>query len=134
MRITVMILAILGGLWAGMVGISWMDDAEKTTALLKKNESLLKRAGQTQKLNELKNRASQRGTASYLLFLTLLLGIVGGVFGFRRQGKIAAGALGVGLIVPAVVAPATLAVNALLILAFCMSFFVKPEEAKAAAA
>lgn len=133
MRVAVMILAILGGVFAGMLGIYWMDDASKSTKLLKKNQGIFKVVNKNsrmgKKLAKLKSHISERQNASYLLFLTFILGIIGGVFAFRRQGKIAVGLLGAALLLPAFVSPVTLAINILIIIAACLSFFIKPEAA-----
>lgn len=131
MRITVLVLALLGSLIAGALGIMWMDDAGKSQKILKKNQALLSMAKKSPtfqaKFAKMKAKVDQRRTGSYLLLLTFLLAIVGGVFAFRRQGKVAAGLFAVAFVLPAVIAPATLIFNFLLIIAFALSFFVKAQ-------
>jgi hypothetical protein len=120
MRIAAFILAILGGLAAAALGMTWLSDA----AELEGQIELAQAAG-----------VSLDGivTAGYLLILALALGIGGGVLALMRKGKVAAGLLIGAAVAPAIFEPKSLVFSFLLIVAGLLAVAVKPRPVAAPA-
>lgn len=123
MRITGLILGILGGLVAGFLGMKWMGAAES----LKGQIELARKMGVNMA------EVDKMVTASYMLIGAMVAGIVGGVLAFMGRGKIAALLMLAGAIVPAIWAPKSLIFTCLLLLGGIVSFFAKPRQASAGA-
>lgn len=130
MRITALILGILGGLAAGALGAKWVSDynSDAARAVLKLADSPRLRSSPLVK--ERLDRLKMIGTAGYLLLVSLLLGIGGGIMTLRNMGKIGGALLIVGAALPAVLAPITLVATFLLIIGAIFAFLAKPNPAR----
>jgi hypothetical protein len=118
MRIAAFILAILGGLAAAALGMTWLDDA----ADLKDQIAVAEAAGVS---------VGSIVTAGWLLVLALGLGIAGGVLALMRKGRIAAGVLILAAVAPAVFEPKSLVFSFLLIVAGLLALGATPKLAMA---
>jgi hypothetical protein len=118
MRILGLILGILGGLFAGFLGMKWMGDAES----LKGQIELARKMGVN--MADLDKMV----TASYILIGAMVAGIVGGVLAMMGKGKIAAVLMLGGAILPAIWAPKSLIFTCLLLVGGIVSFFAKPRQ------
>jgi hypothetical protein len=144
MRVTALILGILGGLAAAALGVLWFSDSK----WCQENVEKCKLAGRITQAFEsssagdamgkadskvaeyenkyLKERAT-RGTTAYVLMGCLLLGVVGGILGLKGKGKIASLVMLVGPIAGAVMVPVSLIGSGLLALGGILAFFAKPK-------
>ncbi len=118
MRIAAFILAILGGLAAAALGMTWLSDA----AELKEQIAVAEAAGVS---------VGSIVTAGWLLVLALGLGIAGGVLSLMRKGRIAAPVLIVAAVAPAVFEPKSLVFSFLLIIAGLLALGATPKPAMA---
>jgi hypothetical protein len=119
MRITALVLGILGGLAAAALGMTWLSDANE----LKEGIAAAAAAGaDTSEINKLI-------WASYLLIAGLAAGIAGGVMAMKRKNLPAAGILLAGAILPALLAPKSLVFTWILVLAAVFAFLAKPAGA-----
>jgi hypothetical protein len=116
MRFAAFIFAIVGGLAAAALGMTWLADA----AILDGQHELAEAAG-----------VSLDGiiTAGYLLIAALALGIGGGILALMRKGKIAAAVLIGAAVAPAIFEPKSLVFSFLLIVAGLLAVAVKPKPA-----
>lgn len=117
MRIAGLILGIIGGLLAGMLGMTWMRDANRMRELIETAKSLGVDTGEMDKLV----------IAAYILLAVMVVGIVAGVLAFRGKGKIAAPLMILGAIAPALFAPKALVFTFILLLGGLLSFAAKPK-------
>ena len=118
MRILGLILGILGGLAAGLLGMKWLGDASH----MKTQIDLIRTIGaSTAELDKLI-------TAGYVLIGSMVAGIVGGILAMVGKGKIAALLMLAGALVPAIWAPKALVFTCLLLLGGIVSFFAKPRQ------
>lgn len=110
MRIAGLVMGILGGLAAGLLGAVWLADASDVSP-------------------EMAALADMSGfvTAGYLLLLALVLGVVGGVLAIRGQGKWAAALMIPAAIAPALFKPTALVFTFLLLVAGLLSLGAKPR-------
>lgn len=123
MRITGLILGIVGGVVAGLLGMIWLRDYYSMKDQLEAAASLSQAVG-----GDVTAQLQQLVTAAYLLLGSLLLGIVGGILAFMGKGKIAGPLMLLGALLPAIFAPKALVFTALLVIAGVVSFFVKPRR------
>jgi hypothetical protein len=119
MRIAAFILAILGGLAAAALGMTWLSDAAELS-------DQVEQAGTSGALDGIV-------TAGWLLVVGLVLGIVGGVLALMRKGKVAAGLLVGAAVAPAVFEPQALVFTFLLLLAGLFAVAIKPKASPLAA-
>ena len=117
MRIAGLILGIIGGLLAGMLGITWMRDANRMRELIETAKSLGVDTGEVDKLV----------IVAYILLAVMIVGIVAGVLAFRGKGKIAAPLMILGAVAPALFAPKALVFTFILLLGGLLSFAAKPK-------
>jgi hypothetical protein len=117
MRIAGLILGIIGGLLAGMLGMTWMRDANRMRELIEAAKSLGVDTGEMDKLV----------IAAYILLAVMVVGIVAGVLAFCGKGKIAAPLMILGAIAPALFAPKALVFTFILLLGGLLSFAAKPK-------
>jgi len=117
MRIAGLILGILGGLAAGLLGMKWLSDANQLKELA---DFVRQTGGDTGDLDKLV-------TAAYVLIGAMVLGIVGGVLAFMGKGKIAAVLMLVAGILPAIFEPKALVFTFILLIGAVVSFFAKPK-------
>ena len=117
MRIAGLILGIIGGLLAGMLGMTWMRDANRMRELIETAKSLGVDTGEVDKLV----------IAAYILLAVMVVGIVAGVLAFRGKGKIAAPLMILGAVAPALFAPKALVFTFILLLGGLLSFAAKPK-------
>jgi hypothetical protein len=117
MRIAGLILGVIGGLLAGMLGMTWMRDANRMRELIEAAKSLGVDTGEVDKLV----------IAAYILLAVMVVGIVAGVLAFRGKGKIAAPLMILGAIAPALFAPKALVFTFILLLGGLLSFAAKPK-------
>lgn len=117
MRIATLVLAILGGLAAIMLGAIWLSDAAQQRETLE----VLRSAGiSTAEIDGIVRTA-------YILIVGGLIGIVAGVLAFRGKSKVAAGILAIVVVIPAVLMPKTLVFTFLLAIAALLAFLSKPR-------
>lgn len=121
MRIAGFILAILGALAAGALGAVWLSDAAKYKHEIAQAKALGVDVGSIV-------------TAGYVLILSMVLGVVGGVFALRRKGPIAAAILVAAGAAPALFAAKALVFTWLLVLAGLLCLGVKQREVRHALA
>jgi len=124
MRIVGLILGILGGLAAGALGMKWLSDAHQMRELIGAAREFGVDTGELDKLI----------IAAYILLAAMVMGIIGGVLAFKGKGKIAAGLMLVGALLPVVFAPKALVFTFLLLVGGAMSMLAKPKEPVAHAA
>ena len=117
MRIVGLVLGIIGGLLAGMLGLTWMRDANRMRELIDAARNLGVDTGEVDKLV----------IAAYILLAAMIVGIVAGVLAFRGKGKIAAPLMSLGAIAPALFAPKALVFTFILLLGGLLSFAAKPK-------
>jgi hypothetical protein len=117
MRIVALVLGILGGLLAGMLGLTWIRDASRMRELVDAARNLGVDTGEVDKLI----------VAAYILLVVMVVGIVAGVLAFKGKGKIAAPLMILGAIAPAVFAPKALVFTFILLLGGLLSFAAKPK-------
>ena len=117
MRIVGLVLGIIGGLLAGMLGLTWMRDANRMRELIDAARNLGVDTGEVDKLV----------IAAYILLAVMVVGIVAGVLAFRGKGKIAAPLMILGAIAPALFAPKALVFTFILLLGGLLSFVAKPK-------
>lgn len=117
MRIAGLVLGIIGGLLAGMLGLIWMRDASRMRELVDAARNLGVDTGEVDKLI----------VAAYILIAVMIVGIVAGVLAFKGKGKIAAPLMILGAIAPAVFAPKALVFTFILLLGGLLSFAAKPK-------
>ena len=115
MRIAGLVLGILGGLAAGLLGMKWLSDASANQATVELARSM----GVASDIDKIV-------TAAYILLGSAVLGIVGGVMAFKGKGKIAALLMLIGAIAPAILAPQALVFTFILLIGGIISFFAKP--------
>ena len=115
MRIAAFILAILGGLAAAALGITWLDDLDK----YKESLELAEQAGIS---------FTSLRISAYLLLTGLLTGIAGGVLALQRKGKIAAAVLIGSATAPAILEPKALVFTFLLLVAGLLALGAKPKQ------
>jgi len=118
MRIAGLILGILGGLAAALLGIKWLSDAASMKELIGAARNIGVDTAEIDKLI----------TSAYFLLASGMLGIVGGVLAFKRKGKIAASLMLAGVVAPALFAPRSLVFTWLLLVGCMISFLVKSKE------
>src|SRR5262245_51441602 len=118
MRISALILGILGGLAAALLGIKWLADA----AQARHSIAAIKAMGVN--INEIESLVR----AAYCLLGSLALGIAGGVFSLKGNGKVAAALLIAGAIVPAMFSAKTLIATLFLVIVALLAFFAKPKQ------
>lgn len=111
MRIAGLILGILGGLSAGLLGAVWISDVNSVDPEM---AALVDMSGML--------------TAGYLLVLALVLGISGGVLALRGKGRWAAGLMIPAAVAPAFLQPSALVFTFLLLLAGILSIWAKPPQ------
>lgn len=117
MRIIGLVLGVIGGLLAGMLGLTWMRDANRMRELIDAARNLGVDTGEVDKLV----------IAAYILLAVMVVGIVAGVLAFRGKGKIAAPLMILGAIAPALFAPKALVFTFILLLGGLLSFAAKPK-------
>jgi hypothetical protein len=117
----VAVLAVVGGVAAGFLGLSWVSDAGKARELLKRAEEL---GVAKEALAEV--RAHE--TAGYLLIVSMLAAFGATAASWRGMNKVAGGVLIGAALVPAVFAAKSLVFTILLLVAGGLSFTVKPGE------
>jgi hypothetical protein len=121
MRIAVLVLAVVGGLTAGFLGLRWVSDAREAPKLLKMAEEL---GVSKEALAEV--RAHE--TAGYLLIVSMLAAFGAAVASWRGEHKIAGGLLIGAALVPALFAAKSLVFTIFLLVAGGLSFAIKPGE------
>src|SRR5581483_4287503 len=118
MRIVGLILGILGGLAAGALGIKWLSDAHQMRELIGAAREFGVDTGELDKLI----------IAAYILLAAMVLGIIVGVLAFKGKGKIAAGLMLVGALLPVVFAPKALVFTFLLLVGGALSLLARPRQ------
>ena len=115
MRIAAFILAILGGLAAAALGMTWLSDLAEYSEQLE----LAEQAGFS---------VTSLRISSYLLLTGLLTGIAGGVLALQRKGKVAAAVLIASAAAPAALEPKALVFTFLLLVAGLLALGAKPKQ------
>jgi hypothetical protein len=129
MRIAVLILAILGSLGSGGVGVLWLWHTARDSQGVELGRMLVEQAGVTdsamrKELAEYDRRAKTFG----FLLAGFALGLVGGVLAMLGRGKSAAALLLTAVIGPAVLHPVVLIFTFLLAIAGVLALFVRPRR------
>ena len=117
MRIAGLALGIIGGLLAGVLGLTWIRDASRMRELVEAARSLGVDTGEVDKLV----------IAAYILLAAMVVGIVAGVLAFKGKGKAAAVLMIVAAIAPALFAPKALVFTFILLLGGMLSFAARPK-------
>ncbi len=119
MRIAGLVLGILGGLAAGLLGMKWLSDASELSQQIALAQSMGVDTGDITRLK----------IAAWLLVTAMVLGIAGGVMALLGKGKPAAGALLAGGLAPVFFAPVALIFTWLLVAGGVCSALSKPKTA-----
>ena len=117
MRITAVILGILGGLMAAFLGIKWLSDANEMREMIQAIQSA---GGDTSEIDSIVN-------GGYCLIAALVFGIAGAVAVLKDKGKVAGALMLVGALLPAVFAPKALVFTFLLLLGGIFAFLAQPK-------
>ena len=117
MRIVGLVLGVIGGLLAGLLGLTWMRDADRMRELVDTARSLGVDTGEVDRLV----------TAAYILLVVMVVGIVAGVLAFKGKGKVAAALMILSAVVPALFAPKALIFTFILLLGGLLSFAARPK-------
>jgi len=117
MRIVGLILGVIGGLLAGVLGLTWLRDASRMRELVDAARSLGVDTGEVDKLV----------IAAYILLVAMVVGIAAGVLAFKGKGKIAAALMIISAIAPALFAPKALVFTFILLLGGLLSLAAKPK-------
>lgn len=117
MRIAGLALGVIGGLLAGVLGLTWIRDASRMRELVEAARSLGVDTGEVDKLV----------IAAYILLAAMVVGIVAGVLAFKGKGKAAAVLMIVAAIAPALFAPKALVFTFILLLGGMLSFAARPK-------
>lgn len=115
MRAATLILGVLGGLVAGALGIKWLNDFGQL------NE--MQRAMGGQQLQAM-------GTAGLLMLVSLVVGIAGGVFSFKRKFALGGVLMLLGGIIPLFYAKQAILFLSLLIAGGVVALLAHFKEAK----
>ncbi len=119
MRIAALVLGIIGGLAAGLLGVKWLSDAHT----LKQNIELARSLGMDT------SEITRTVIGAWCLLGAFALGIGGGVLALMGKGKPAAGVMLAGGIAPVFFAPVALVFTWLLVAGGVVSFWAKPKAA-----
>jgi hypothetical protein len=119
MRIAVLVLAVVGGMAAGFLGLRWVNDAGEARELVKAMEEL---GVSKSALAEVRSHE----TAGYLLIASMLAAFGAAAASWRGMHKVAGGMLIGAALVPAVFAAKSLVFTIFLLVAGGLSFAVKP--------
>jgi hypothetical protein len=120
MRIAVLVLAVVGGLAAGFLGMKWVSDVGEARKQLKKMEEF---GVAKEALAEV--RAHER--AGYLLIVSMLAAFGAAAASWHGMNKVAGGVLIGAALVPALFAAKSLVFTIFLLVAGGLSFAVKPD-------
>ena len=120
MRIAALVLGMVGGLSAGVIGVKWLLDAAEARPTI---EKLSAEGADLSKIH-------RTITGAYVLLASCALGIGGGILAMMGKGKPAAGALLVGGVAPALFAPAVLVFTSFLLAGSVCSCCTKPKSSK----
>jgi hypothetical protein len=118
MRIAALVLGILGGIAATLLGINWLGDYYQNQETLNQ-AAALGLGGLTKSIL----------ISAWFLAPALLLGVGGGILAMKGRGKIG-GALMLIPVVGGAIQPLSLIFTFLLILAAVFAFVSKPKQAK----
>ena len=133
MRITMLILALLGAAGAGFLGYKWYSDSKKPEVQLARK--LVEELG---KEDTSEGRAAKEKIAevdrlilaSYFLMAAVPLALVGAFLGDRGQGLVAGVVLLGAAIVPGVLAPKSLVFTFPLLIAGGLCFMIRPTPSR----
>jgi hypothetical protein len=118
MRITAIVLGILGGLLAAMLGIKWLGDANEMRQTI---DAIRSAGGDTSQLDSLVHGA-------YCLLLALGLGVVGAILTMKHNGKAGGALMIVGAVLPAFFAGAkVLAFTCVLLIGGILALLAKSK-------
>lgn len=129
MRIVGLILGILGGMAAAVLGIVWLRDYNTVKSTVDAAIELSRSTGTEvpPEFAELKRLV----IAAYLLLAAGAIGIAGGVLTLLGRGKIAGPLMIVAALVPVLLAPKALVFSSILLVAGVVCFLAKPKVAVA---
>ena len=120
MRITGLVMGILGGSAAGFLGMTWMNDAHKMKAFITTARTLGLDTGEVDKLI----------IAAYVLLAAMFIGFIGSVLAFNGKGKIAAPLMILAAVAPVLVVPKAFVFTFLLLIGGVLNFLVEPKAQK----
>lgn len=124
MRIAALILGILGGIAAAILGAKWLGDAKDLESTIAAARALGADTGELDRTIY----------AAYALLAALALGVVGGVLTMKDKGKVGGLLMAIGVAVPAALAPKSLVFTCILALGALFAFLAKPRAGRATAA
>lgn len=124
LRISIIVLALLGALASGALGIKWISDANESAAQIETLEAM---GMDTSELNQIL-------TGAYMLLGSMVLGIAGAVAAFRRKMVPTSALLLLAGVAPALFTAKVLIFTWLLILAGLLALRLKPVMPVAAPA
>jgi hypothetical protein len=117
MRIIGLVLGVIGGLLAGMLGLTWIRDASRMRELVDAARSLGVDTGEVDKLV----------IAAYILLAAMVVGVVAGMLAFKGKGRLAAAMMIMAAIAPALFAPKALVFTFVLLLGGLLSLAARPK-------
>jgi len=117
MRIVGLVLGVIGGLLAGMLGLTWIRDASRMRELVDAARSLGVDTGEVDKLV----------IAAYILLAAMVVGVVAGMLAFKGKGRLAAAMMIMAAIAPALFAPKALVFTFVLLLGGLLSLAARPK-------
>ena len=124
LRISIIVLALLGALASGAVGVKWISDANESAAQI---ETLQAMGMDTSELDQILNGA-------YMLLGSMVLGFAGAVVAFRRKLVPTSALLILAGVAPALFTAKVLIFTWMLILGGLLALRLKPIEPIAAPA
>ena len=125
MRKAGLVLGVVGGLAAGLLGMTWLSDANTLKDLLNTGRSM------GVDMSEIDGIIK----AAYLLLVSAVLGFIGGVMAIQGRGKLAAALMLIGAVMPVLFAPKALAFTCILLVGGLLCLMIKSDtSAKAVGA
>ncbi len=123
MKIAIVILAVLGALSSGFLGVNWMNDlgALGEMSELERMAAKSMAAAQGQSLDKM-------GAAAFILIFGAMAGFVGAFFAMKNRHSLAGGLLLGAGILPVLVQPQAVVFTALLIIGGGLAFFMHSKS------
>ncbi len=113
MRITVLILGIIGAIISALLAFKWLSDASKY-------KELIEAAGASGEIDKIVRGA-------YALLVAAALGVGGGILTLKEKGKLAAGLFLFAAVMPAILLPKTLIATFLFLICAGLAFRSKSK-------
>ena len=131
MRITILILAILGAVCSLLLGMKWSGDLSDHKVELEQARASFESGAGGQAGTDLVKELDKAGTTSKMLMVAAALAIGGAVLVMKNMALPAAAILAVAGILPVIVTPKTLLTTAFILIAAVLAFLSSRKPAGA---